>query len=94
MENFNKTYGNKLGKNSLGDVAQKLTPELGRSIKTKEQVLDYFNKERESIVNHGTSESAFNSCISKITGFKSFDKVMFYVCNLALGKDGLWANLD
>lgn len=92
--NFDKSYGNKLGKNSLGDVAQRMTPELGKSLKTKEQVIDFFNKEKDTIVNHGTSETAFNSCISKIEGFKSFDKVMFYVCNLALGKDGLWSKLD
>lgn len=91
---FDKTYGNKLGKNSLGDVAQKLTPELGKSLKTKEQVIEAFNKEKADIVSHGTSETAFNSCINKLTNFKSFDKVMFYVCNLALGKDGLWSKLD
>jgi hypothetical protein len=91
---FDKSYGNKLGKNSLGDVAQKLTPELGRSLKTKEDVLNAFQQEHDNIVNHGTSEDAYKNCISKITGFKSFDKVMFYVCNLALGKDGLWSNLD
>lgn len=91
---FEKTTGRKLGTNSLGDVAQKIVPNLGRSIKTTEQVLAAFDHEKSNIVGHGTSEKAYNSCINKITSFKSFNRVMSYVCNLALGKDGLWSNLD
>lgn len=91
---FEKTSGRKLGTNSLGDVAQKIVPNLGRSIKTTEQVLEAFNNEKSNIVGHGTSEEAYNSCINKITSFKSFNRVMGYVCNLALGKDGLWSKLD
>lgn len=90
LSEFDYTKQQKLGKNSLGAV---LSDNLRKfnTCKTKEDVLNLVKDvvENSGVIEHGSSEKAYNDLLAKISGARGFADAMKFVGNIALLSAGL-----